>query len=269
VNSGKKIRLSICYEVKHLSGPLPTDLTISPKPIRKSTKIALIVLAVVLSSLGIYYYVMHNTFIVSVSIADDRIITSDGRGPYQHQADNGVWLDYENYFLLDVVGPRLVHVSFMDAQWKDSNLKFMPSPLPSKDYGMSVMVWENSSSPFEWIDPFKINVGDEFTLPKLHIQIFFYDPHTDAVVDINTIHEKGGFLTQFQNNTWIPSTTAEPPQSLRDESSITLTRTSEDTWVLNVDAWLASYYGPNLYSGNQKCYVKLTLSLTINKKRVI
>lgn len=282
---GKKVEIgpSAHYEAIRLSRPLPSDLTISPKPMRKRTIliVALIVLAVIIG--GISYY-FHNIFLVSVSIADNNIITSDGRGPYQHwstsnQADNGVWISYPNWFILDVVGPRLVHVSFMETQWKDVNLKFMPSPLLSKNYGMSIMVWENNqigNLSSGYIDPFKMDVGEKFTLPKVQILIFFYDPDMNAsssnpyrIVGIDTIHEKGGFETQFENNTWIPSKTAEPPQSLRDESSITLTRTSGDTWVLNVNAWFVSYYGPNEYSGNQKAYVKLTLNLTMNSKSVI
>jgi len=109
-----KIDLSVYYEANRLSRPLPPDLTISPKPIRKRTKlVALVVIAVVLSSLGgIYYYTMHSTFLVSASIADDKIITSDGRGPYKHQVD-GVWIDSELYFLIDVGvnSPRFVHIS--------------------------------------------------------------------------------------------------------------------------------------------------------------
>ena len=226
-------------------------------------------MAVVLSSL--VCYAMHNSFIVSVSIAYNKIITSDGRGPYQHQVDS-VWIDYEYYFIIDVFSPRTVHVNFMDAPWKDANLSDVLSRLPSKDYLMSLMIWENNqigNFSSGYIDPFKMAVGDKFTLPKVQILIFFYDPDTLTVVDIDTMHEKGGFLTQFQNNTWIPSTNAEPPQSLRDDSRIELIRTSEDTWVLDVDAWLVSYYGPSLYSGNLKDYVKLSLNLTINKKRAM
>jgi len=252
--------LSTYYEANRLSRPLPPDLTISPKPMRKRTiLIALVVMAVVLSSL--VCYAMHNSFIVSVSIAYNKIITSDGRGPYQHQVDS-VWIDYEYYFIIDVFSPRTVHVNFMDAPWKDANLSDVLSRLPSKDYLMSLMIWENNqigNFSSGYIDPFKMAVGDKFTLPKVQILIFFYDPDMNVsssnpyrIVGIDTIHEKGGFETQFENNTWIPSKTAEPPQSLRDESSITLTRTSEDTWMLNVNAWFVSYYGPNLYSGNQK-----------------
>jgi len=114
-----------------------------------------------------------------------------------------------------------------------------------------------------------MDVGEKFTLPKVQIQIFFADPDTGTIVGIDTMHEKGGFWTQFQNTTWIPSSIAEPPQSLRDESRIELTRTNEDTWVLDVNTWLVSYYGPNLYSGNTKDYVKLSLNLIITKKRAM
>jgi len=257
--------------------PLPPDLTISPKPMSKKTEkiIALVAIAVVLSSIGGYfYYVMHNTFIVTVSIASHgKIITGDGRGPYEHNVD-GVYIDHEYYFIIDLYNPKVrsVHVNFADAPWKDANLSDVPPGLPSRDYGMSVMIWENNQiGDFSsgYIDPFKMDVGEKFTLPEVQIQIFFYDPDTLAVVDINTIHGKGGFLAQFQNSTWINSTTAEPPQSLRDESRIEMTRISEEVWALDVDAWLVSYYGPNLYSGNQKGYVKLSLNLTINRKRVI
>jgi len=88
-----------------------------------------------------------------------------------------------------------------------------------------------------------MDVGEKYTLPMLQILIFFFDPDMNAsssnpiwVVGIDTMHEKGGFWTQFYNMTWINSTTAEPPQSLRDESRVELTRISEDVWVLDVDA---------------------------------
>jgi len=280
---GKKVEIgsNAYYEASRLSRPLPSDLTISPKPMRKRAIliVVLIIMAVIIG--GIYYY-FHNTFILSVSIADGKIITSDGGGPYQHWSrsnyyDNGVWISSEFYLNFWAIGPRLVRVSFMDAQWKDVHLKFMPSPFLSKNYEINIFAWENNGDlSYGYIDPFKMDVGEKFTLPNLQIQIFFFDPDMNAtpsnpyrVVSINTIHAIGGFLTQSQNNTWINSTTREPPQSLRDESSITLIRTSEDIWELNVNAWLVSYYGLNLYSGNQKAYVKLTLRLTINKKSMI
>lgn len=144
---------------------------------------------------------------------------------------------------------------------------------------MNLILWENNqignySSGI--IDLFKMDVGEKYTLPMLQILIFFFDPDMNAsssnpirVVGIDTMHEKGGFWTQFYNMTWINSTTAEPPQSLRDESRVELTRISEDVWVLDVDAWMVSYFGPSLYSGNMKDYVKLSFNLTINKKRAM
>jgi len=261
-----KIGLSVCYKANHPNRPLPPDLTISPKPMHKRTiLIAIVAIVVVISSF--VYFTLHNTFIVSVSLADDNIITSDGRGLYKHQVD-GVWLEYESYFLIDVNSPRVVHVSFMDASWKDANLRFMPSRLPSSNYWMDLILQEKDQTG-RYVDLFEMEVGEKDFLPELQIQIFFIDPSTSTIVGIDTIHEKGGFFTQFYNTTWINSTTAEPPQSLRDESRIELTRTREDTWVLDVDAWLVSYYGPHLYTGNMKDYVKLSLNLTINKKRAM
>jgi hypothetical protein len=282
---GEKAKIESCayYEANRLSRSLPPDLTISPKPKRMRTILIVVFIVLAIIIVGIYYY-FHNIFILSVSIANDNIITSDGGGPYQHwstsqQLDNGIWIGSGFYVSFDAIGPRLVHAGFMETQWKDINLKFMPSPLLSKNYAMSIFTWENNQIgdlSSGYIDPFKMEVGGMFTLPRLQIQIFFYDPDMNAtpsnpyrIVVIDTIHEIGGFWTQIQNNTWINSTTAEPPQSLRDESNITLTRTSDDTWVLNVNAWFVSYYGPNLYSGNQKAYVKLTLNLTLNKKSMI
>lgn len=55
---------------------------------RKATLMVAITLVVVLGPIGIIFYqIMHNTFVYYFVVANDRIIASDGRGPYRDGVD--------------------------------------------------------------------------------------------------------------------------------------------------------------------------------------
>lgn len=216
---------------------------------------------------GLYYNAMRNTILTSVEITDVRIVTSDGLGTYKSGVDGvdiGKLFRGTEIFVIDLNhSSRLVHVSFAQARWKDANLKDRPSRLQSKNYRMVLFLLVESDHAL--LDIFHMNVGEKHVSPKLHIDIAFYDPDKGALVCLNTILEEGsyGFF-----DIRINSTASEPPQLLRDEGHIELTRVSEDEWVLDVDAWFVSYHRPS-WEHILKDYLKLSLNLTIIRKRAM
>jgi len=102
-------------------------------------KLKLIIsIVLVLISLGsIFYYIMHNAISTSIIIAGDRIVTSDGLGPYKPDVD-GVSIGYcfnADIYVMDLnQSSRLVYVNFAQVLWKGENLRDMPSSLQSKNY---------------------------------------------------------------------------------------------------------------------------------------
>jgi len=156
---------------------------------------------------------------------------------------------------------RLVYVNFANAHWKDVNLVDMPFRLPSKNYRM--VLWLSARSK---ADIYKMDVGERLMPPDLFIILFFYDTNTGALACIDTIYPfKGDFMV---GSIHINITAPEPPLPLSDDSYFQLRRASEDTWVLDIDGWFASYHR-SYRSDFLKYYVRLSLMLTISRKSII
>jgi hypothetical protein len=222
-------------------------------------------LVIVVLATSIFIYRLHTMTITSVIIADDKLIASDGLGAYQPSAQ-GVYIGIEDLpgdiLNMDLNQSfRLVHVKFADAHWKDVNLLDMPSRLPSKSYRM--VLWLSARNK---ADIFKMGVGERLMPPDLFVILFFYEPNTGALACVDTIYPfKGDFM---YNSIYIRIAAPEPPLLLSDDGHLQLTRTSEYTWVLDMDGWLASFH--RSYRGDfLKCYVRLTLMLTISMKSAI
>jgi hypothetical protein len=217
---------------------------------------------------------MHNTFITSIVFADDKIMTSDGGGPYKENEANMHIGPYDIRYspTINVVNmnytSRSVKVSFAQTQWKDENLMNMSSRLPSKNYRLYIMYWVSSGG--ESVDIFKVDVGARYAPPQLHAFIFLYDADTDALAGLffSPMGPANMDVSEWAHHGWINTTVPEPPQSLRDDGHIFLTRVSDEQWVLDVDAWYVAYYFPP--NGSMwKYYVKLSFVMTINRNRAM
>jgi len=101
---------------------------------RKATLMVATILATVLASIGgLYYYIMHNTILISFVIADDRIIASDRVGPYKQGVDGVIYARDDLFYTRDEEGymgtfslngsSRSVKVNFTHTLWKDANLR--------------------------------------------------------------------------------------------------------------------------------------------------
>jgi len=249
---------------------------------RKATLMVAITLAVVIGPIGIIYYqIMHNTFVYYFMVADDEIIASDGRGPYRDGIDGVYYGRDEDIYTgcLNLNGSsRSVIVNFTQAPWKDANLMDVPSRLPSKNYCMILLffVIGYEGNPIDW---YEMGIGDYIGYKSPQIQVQFYlkdydtgqfkglyvwrDNETDKVTFDGTTR-----IIYRDYNVWLPTTTPEPPHSLRDDGYVTLMRVSEGIWVLDVNAWFLTYY-LTIRGDMLKYYVKLSLYLTISRYRAI
>jgi hypothetical protein len=241
---------------------------------KKYILIVIVVLAAFFAILSVIYYMrMHNTFITSIVFADDKILASDGGGPYKENEANMHMgpLDPQyapNTYIVNMnYTSRSVKVSFAQTQWKDGNLMNMTSRLPSKNYRLYVMYWVSSGGEFEDIYN-KMDVGARYAPPQLCAFIFLYDADTGALAGYFFSPIGPSNMDIFGNNRWINTTVPEPPQSLRDDGHIYLTRVSDEQWVLDVDTWYLAYYFPP--NGSMwKYYIKLSFVMIINRNRAM
>lgn len=259
---------------------------------RKAIFIVSIILVITLASIGgLYYYTMHNTFVYSLMLADDKVIASDGRGPYRDSIEGVSYGTLDDVFYtrdeegymgsLSLNGSsRSVYVNFTHTLWKDANLKSVPSRLPSKNYRM-ILIFLVIGYDKKPIDFYNMGIGEylQYKSPQIQVQFRLNDYDTGQFKGIYvwqepTINESGtthDFTTAgiwMYYNLWLPTKTPEPPQSLRDDSHMTLTRVSNEKWVLDVNAWFLTYYR-TIWGNMMKYYVKLSLYLTINRFRAI
>lgn len=228
-------------------------------------------------------------FLTSLVIADDRIIASDGLGPYRDGID-GVFYgrnvlfytrDEEGYAgMLGLNGSsRSVKVNFTQAPWKDANLRDVPSRLPSKNYRMNLIffVIGYDGKPVDWYD---MGIGEylRYESPQIQIQFYLNDLDTGqlgiyvwqepTIMEIGPTHDLTASVIFQYYDVWLPTNTPEPPQSLRDDSHMTLTRVSDEKWVLDVNAWFLTYH-LTVRGDMLKYYVKLSLYLTISRYRAM
>ena len=259
---------------------------------RKVTTIIAIILATALAIIGgFYYYTMHNTFVYSLVLANDRIIASDGRGQYRDGIDGVSYGTVDDVFYTrDEEGymasfslngsSRSVYVNFTHALWKDANLRDVPSRLSSKNYHM-ILVFLVIGYDKKPVDFYNMGIGEylQYKSPQIQVQFRLNDFDTGQFTGIYvwqepTIRELGvthdltaSTIYQYYN-VWLPTNNTEPPQSLRDDSHMTLTRVSDEKWILGVDAWFLTYYR-TIWGNMLKYYIKLSLYLTINRYRAM
>jgi len=249
-----------------------------------------LILATALASIGgLYYYTMHNIFLASLVIADDKIIASDGRGPYRDGIEGVSYARDEAFYTLDKEGyvgyfnlngsSRYVYVNFIHALWKDANLMDVPSRLPSKNYRMNFIffVIGYDGKPVDW---YKMGIGEylQYKSPQIQVQFYLNDFDTGqlgiyvwqepTIAESGPSHDFTARIIYGYYDIWLPTKTSEPPQSLRDDGYMTLTRVSNEKWVLDVNAWFLTYY-LTIHGDMLKYYVKLSLYLTINRHRAM
>jgi len=256
---------------------------------RKATLMVAIILVFVLCPIGvIYYQIMHNTFVYSFVIADDRIIASDGDGSYRVIGDNGqpsidgVLYGRDEDIYLGCLSlnssSRSVIVNFTQAPWKDANLMDVPSRLPSKNYRMKLflLVIGYEGKPVDW---YKMGIGEYLRYKSLQIQVQFHlnDYDTGQFKGLYVWRDNETDKVTFDFTTrsiyryydvWLPTKTPEPPQSLRDDGYMTLTRIGDEKWALDVNAWFLTYY-LTIRGDMLKYCVKLSLYLTISRHRAM
>jgi len=258
---------------------------------RKATLIVAIILVTTSASIGgLYYYTMHNTFLTTLVIADDRIIASDGQGPYRDGID-GVSYGTINdvFYTRDVEGymasfslngsSRSVYVNFTHTLWKDANLRDVNSRLQSKNYRM-ILVFFVISYDKKPVDFYNMGIGEylQYKSPQIQVQFYLNDLDTGklgiyvwqepTIMEIGTTHDLTASVIYTYYDVWLPTKTPEPPQSLRDDGYMTLTRISDEKWALDVNAWFLTYY-LTIRGDMLKYYVKLSLYLTISRHRAM
>jgi hypothetical protein len=236
--------------------------------LNKKVIVAILVVVAVVASLILYR--LHTMVIVSATLADDKIVRSDGRGAYMNGTDfSQITILYQSILSMDLnSSTRHVYVSFTDAHWKDSDLNDIEWKLPSKDYRM--LFYFTAYTEQGPVDILNMRVGEKVYPYGLLssddvMAIAFTDPDTGSLACLSVIR-RSGITSLWGIN--ITSTDSEPPLPLRNDSFIELTRTSADTWVLDVDAWFASYQR-SVWGNFVKYYVKLSLDITLNIKTMI
>lgn len=216
---------------------------------------------VIILVIAVASYFLYPLFLpkkLEVTFSDDKILASDGKGPYTSGTDGVRLVQVSSMFIFQSYDSPTRHVSirFAEAPWKDSHLSNMPSLLPSANYRVILTFGSRSVSSLT-----QIGVGQN--APPF-ILLTLYEADTGKMYPNLIIRDSAPF-----GNTSLPS---EPPSWLYGQEHATLTRESQDVWVLDADAWFMEFNASGLppnFTGIPdvpKHYVRLSLTMTINFK---
>jgi hypothetical protein len=217
--------------------------------------ILVIVLVIVVASYLLYPLLLPKK--LAVTFSDGKILTSDGKGPYISKSDGVRVVQDLGMFIFQAYDSptRPVSIRFADAPWKDWNLSNMPSLLPSANYRVILTFGSRS------VTSTQMDVGQS-TSPFIWLTL--YDADTGKMYPDVIMRDAVPF-----GNASLPS---QPPLWLYGQGYATLTRQSQDVWVLDADAWFTEFNASGLppnFTGIPnvpKHYVRLSLTMTINLK---
>lgn len=223
----------------------------------KRTK--LIPLIIILVVVVLILYRLHELKKAQVVFSDDGLIMSDGGGPYEDAAQGvrvgisrggGIFLDLSD-------SSRFVYVKFEDMRWKDYMLRDVASPLQSKRYRIVL----GALVPGKALTDMAVG---EHAEPDVGIQ--FCDVDTGRIVS-SAVRTLTGTIYYDDSMTLIQP--PKPPLILYEDGHIDLVRISEDTWIVQGEAWfnlvLLSLTGEVLHNYN----IKLSLKIAIVMKSLI
>jgi len=247
------------YESKCANKPLPSDLTISPKPMRKK-RLALYAIGALLIIIfaSIFIYPLFIPKKLQVTFSDDKILIGDGNGPYTSGSE-GIdlisvhRLPDENAFSFQsyASSTRSIFIKFENAKWNDRNLTDILPQLPSKNYRV-ILTCGHRTILLDTMD-----VGESLSP---YIWLTLYEADTGNMLSNFLIRD----LVPFDNMT-LPQ---EPLSWLYEQGHAVLTRHSQDAWILDVDAWFTDFTSPTgvILPNTPKCYVRISFVMTINFK---
>jgi len=213
----------------------------------------LVVIVSVVAALTVYrlYHIKRTQAVFS----EDGLIVGDGLGPYE-DGSKGAHLVFSIGFYLDLnESSRSVYVKFGDALWKDKGLRDISPLLPSKNYRGFIWIEASGVTRVEHME-----VGER--LEPQFIAMLFYDGDTGGFAGFAVRTARTG-TTSFDTSFTMDITSApEPPPPLYGEGHVYLLRSSEDTWIIDADAWF-TLFQKTPGGGITKHYVKLTFKITV------
>lgn len=182
--------------------------------------------------------------------SEDGMVVGDGRGPYTDRYEGvhiGMFRD-RGFVLNTVESSRSVFVKFGEASWKNERLWDTYPVLPTGEYRVLLAVFLPESFQKTLSE---IEVGES---APVNVFIRLHDPDTGDFL---------GALQRFPGDFRIGNRTfkgPEPPKSLFDEGHLTIIRTGEHSWLVDVDAWFVIFQ-PSPTGELTKHYVRLSFKL--------
>lgn len=184
--------------------------------------------------------------IFAVIFSEEGHVNGDGRGAYVSGLDNLQIEVYGNFFIMLFSNEtsRYVYVRFGDMLWRGANLRPLESQLPSGSYYFAMAIYLHDTS-FRTMD---INLPYEPSIWFVTVNIELNESYgvIRSPVEISGV----GFLT-------LRSIPATPPPQLYNDGYISLTRVSENRWILEGDAWFL------LLNENSEYYIKLKIAIQV------
>jgi len=182
--------------------------------------------------------------------SEDGMVAGDGKGAYTDRYEGvriGIFRD-RGFVLNTLESSRSVFVKFNEALWENEKLREIYPVLAPGEYRILLAVFlpesfQKTLSEMEVDEAAPVNV-----FIRLH------DPDTGDFL---------GALQRFPEDFRIGNRTfegPEPPRSLFDEGHLTLIRTGERSWLVDVDAWFVMFQ-PSPTGELTKYYVRLSFKL--------
>lgn len=226
--------------------------------LKKSRVISIIVIALIAT---LILYRLHTIEETQVVFSEDGLITGNGSSSYKDGVQ-GVGVKAERGFSVDLTeSSRFVFVKFQEAYWRDEHLNSIAPKLPSKNYRILL------SMGFSKTEMDRMAVGEALEIPSTTIAIVFIEADTSEFAGYalrTTILGLSGFSAGGYTLR-VNITTPEPHHALYNEGHLTLTRTSGNTWTVDVEAWFALFQQRD----HVKYYVRLSFRITISMKSLI
>jgi len=188
-----------------------------------------------------------NYSIYQLSLDDDKVVMSDGGGPYEVPESAFVAFvppSSPDSIVFQMSQPgtiysaRNITVRFSDAQWKSLSLMDILPKHATESYYINAYFFFSGKLA-------DVNVGDRVNIPEISIDL----------VDVNNRSNYIWTIGRCDNAT-VPLVYV-PPQ-LYDEGHVELIRESNDVWIIDVDAWFIAHYAD--VQGN---YIRLSFIMTI------
>jgi len=181
--------------------------------------------------------------------ADNAILYSDQRGPYEDGVDDIIIKSYvgqsninADYYQIDMSrSSRSVSIRFEDARWKDENLVDISPRLPSQAYNVILLIGIREESILQ------AKMGEHY---KPFLYLIFIGPYQVFHMMVRDLMPEG--------NKEYPH---EPPLVLYNQGYADFVLEDKNKWVLDVDAWFIDCI--NMYSpAGPRYYVKISFRVT-------